>query len=232
VRYLPYRRTALWAAVAVVGAVCTFVSFHRYVGWLRAQIPAGGLVTVVAAASDIEAGDTIGREKARTVQVPAETAPNGALHSVGDVAGAVATVFVEEGQILTARIAGRSGASALVPRGMLAYDLPAAFGFSPGLVPRQGDRVDVIAVFPSAQDGEATAVTVLRWRAVAGFTAGGEGAASMSAAPDPAYPADLGDAGAASSGRITLLVTPEEAEHLAMAESTGRVRVVLASALP
>lgn len=230
-RYLPYRRTALWAAVAVVGAVCTFVSFHRYVGWLRAQIPAGGLVTVVAAASDIEAGDTVGREDLRTVQVPAEAAPNGALRSVGGVVGAVATVFVEEGQILTARIAGRSGASALVPRGMLAYDLPAAFGSSPGLVPRQGDRVDVIAVFPSAE-GEATAETVLRWRAVAGFTAGGEGAANMSAAPDPADPADLGDAGAAVGGRITLLVTPEEAEHLAMAESTGRVRVVLASALP
>jgi Flp pilus assembly protein CpaB len=48
----------------------------------------------------------------------------------------------------------------------------------------------------------------------------------MSAAPD------LGDAGSGSGGRITLLVTPEEAEHLAMAESLGRIRVVLASALP
>jgi Flp pilus assembly protein CpaB len=165
----------------------------------------------------------------RQVRVPAEAAPRGAFHSVGEAAGAVATVFVEEGQILTARIAGRDGASALVPRGMLAYDLPAAFGPGPGLVPRQGDRVDVIAVLPSAEGGEARAETVLRWRAVAGFTVLSEGAGSMSAAPDPA---DLGDAGAASSGRITLLVTPEEAEHLAMAESMGRVRVVLASALP
>jgi hypothetical protein len=48
----------------------------------------------------------------------------------------------------------------------------------------------------------------------------------MSAAPGP------WDAGSGSGGRIILLVTPEEAEHLAMAESVGRVRVVLASALP
>jgi pilus assembly protein CpaB len=229
VRYLPYRRTVLWAVVAVVGAVCTFVSLHRYLGSLRAQIPAGGLVTVVVAAGDIEAGSPIGREDVRTARMPADTAPKGAFRSVGDAAGAAATVFVEEGQILTARIVGRDGASALVPRGLLAYDLPAAFGSGPGLVPRQGDRVDVIATLPSGQDGEMTARTVLRWRAVAGFTAGGEGADSMSAAPDVA---NLGDAGAGLGGHITLLVTPEEAEHLAMVESLGRVRVVLASALP
>jgi pilus assembly protein CpaB len=221
-----YRRTAMWSAVAVAGAVCTFVSFHRYVGWLRSQIPAGGLVTVVTAASDIEAGETIGRDVLRIARVPAGTVPIGAIRSVSQAAGSVASVFVEEGQTLTARTIGRGGASSLVPRGMLVYDLPADFGAGSGLVPRQGDRVDVIAAFPSGAGGEATAETVLRRALVAGFTAAGGGADSMSAAPE------LADAGSASGGRITLLVTPEEAEDLAMAESLGRVRVVLASAVP
>ena len=221
-----YRRTALWTAVAVAAAACTFVSFHRYVGWLRSQIPPGGLVSVVVAASDIEAGQAIGRDLLRTVRVPAGAAPKGAVRSVGEALGSTAAVFVEEGQTLTARTIGQDGASALVPHGMLAYDLPADFGPGSGLVPRQGDRVDVIAAFPSAAGSEGTAETVLRWRMVAGFTAGGDQAGSMSAAPD------LGGAGSGSGGRITLLVTSEEAEHLAMAESLGRIRVVLASALP
>lgn len=221
-----YRRTALWTAVAVVGAACTFVSFHRYVGWLQSQIPAGGLVSVVVAGGDIEAGQAIGRDLLRTARVPAAAVPKGALRSANDALGTTAAAFVEEGQTLTARTIGRGGASALVPRGMLAYDLPADFGPGSGLVPRHGDRVDVIASFPSAASGGGTAETVLRWRMVAGFTAAGGGADSMSAAPD------LGDTGSGSGGRITLLVTPEEAEHLAMAESLGRIRVVLASALP
>src|SRR5436190_6301587 len=105
----PYRRTAMWAVVAVVGAVCTFVSFHRYVGWLRSQIPAGGLVSVVVAASDIEAGQAIGRDLLRTVRVPAGAAPKGAVRSVGEALGSTAAVFVEEGQTLTARTIGQGG---------------------------------------------------------------------------------------------------------------------------
>ena len=221
-----YRRTALWTAVAVAAAFCTFVSFHRYVGWLRSQIPPGGLASVVVAASDIEAGQAIGRGQLRTIRVPAAAVPKGALRSAGQAVGSTAALSIEEGQTLTPRTIGQGGASALVPRGMLAYDLPADFGPGSGLVPRQGDRVDVIAAFPSAGGGEGTAETVLRWRMVAGSAAGGDQAGNMSAAPD------IGDARSGSSGRITLLVTSEEAEHLAMAESLGRIRVVLASALP
>lgn len=226
---LPYRRTFLWAAVAVLGAACTFVSFHRYVTWLRSQIPAGGLVPVVVAARDIEAGEVIGRNVLRTARAPAGVAPKGALRSVRSAVGSVAAVFLEEGQTLTARTIGREGPSALVPRGMRAYDLPADFGSGSALVPRQGDRVDVIATFPGDGTGEAMSRTVLSWRTVAGFASGGGGpdsSDSMGAG------SGFGEAGSGSSGRITLLVTPEEAERLAMAESFGRIRVVLASALP
>jgi Flp pilus assembly protein CpaB len=222
---LPYRRTSLWTGVAVLGAVCTFVSFHRYVGWLRSQIPAGGLVPVVVAARDIEAGQVVGPGVLRTALVPAGVVPKGALRSVRSAVGSAATVFVEEGQTVTARTIGREGPSALLPRGMRAYDLPADFG-SGSLVPRQGDRVDVIATFPGDATGEATTRTVLSGTTVAGFASGGGGSDSMGAG------SGFGEAGSGSSGRITLLVTPEEAERLAMAESFGRIRVVLASVLP
>jgi hypothetical protein len=72
-----------------------------------------------------------------------------------------------------------------------------------------------------------TASTVLRWRAVAGFGVAADPSATMGFGPA------LGDVeGSSPPGRITLLVTPEEAEQLAMAETYGRLRVVLAPALP
>jgi pilus assembly protein CpaB len=215
-----YRRTALWTSVAVLAAASTFVGLHRYLGWLRSQIPEGGLVPVVVAARDIEAGETVEADMLRTARVPPAAAPAGALRSPRSAAGSTAAVFVEEGQIVTARILGREGPSALLPRGMRAYDLPADAA-SGSLAPRQGDRVDVIVAFPGDGAVEPTARTVLSRATVAGV---GQGDGTSTGAA-----AELGER---PSARITLLVTPEEAERLATAEAYGRIRVVLASAQP
>jgi pilus assembly protein CpaB len=221
---LRYRRTTVWAGLALLGAACTVVSLQRYIGWLRAQIPAGGLVEVAVAARDIEAGQVIEAGMVRTAGLPARAVPRGALRSADAAVGNAAMTPLDEGQALTARTIGRGGPSALVPKGMRAFDLLADAG---GLAPRQGDRVDVIATFPGDVTTPPTATTVLRWRAVAGFMAASDASATMGFGPA------LGDVeGSSPPGRITLLVTPEEAERLAMAETYGHLRVVLGPADP
>jgi pilus assembly protein CpaB len=222
-----YRSTWLWAAVAVVGAVSTFVNLQRHLEWLRSQIPAGGLVRVVVAARDIEAGEIIGARMITTAGLPPIAVPKGAVRTPSAAVGSTVALGVEEGQTITGRTLGRGGPSALVPPGMRAYDLAADFVPGAPLAPRQGDRVDVIATFPGASAEEATSTTLLSGRTVAAFSAGPEGSASMGS--DSGF-GEL--AGPGSPGRITLLVTPEEAERLAVAESFGRIRVVVASAHP
>ncbi|MGH2690241.1 MAG: RcpC/CpaB family pilus assembly protein, partial [Actinomycetota bacterium] len=156
--------------------------------------------------------------------LPAGAVPRGALRSAGDAVGRAAMTPLDEGQAFTSRSIGLGGPSALVPKGMRAYDLLADAG---GLAPRQGDRVDVIATFPGDGIGPPSASTVLRWRAVAGFRVAPEASVTMGFGPAS------GDVeGSSPPGRITLLVTPEEAEQLAMAETYGRLRVVLAPAEP
>lgn len=221
---LRYRRTTLWAAVALLGAVCTAAGLQRYIGSLRAQVPPGGLVDVAVAARAIEPGEVVEAGMVRTAGLPAGVVPRGALRTAEAAVGSAAMVPLDEGQAFTERTVGRGGPSALVPSGMRAYDLAADAG---GLAPRQGDRVDVIATFPGDGMVPPSATTVLRWRAVAGFRAASDPSATMGFGPA------LGDVeGSSPPGRITLLVTPEEAEQLAMAETYGHLRVVLAPALP
>ncbi|MGH2722575.1 MAG: SAF domain-containing protein, partial [Actinomycetota bacterium] len=68
---LRYRRTTLWAAVALLGAGAMAASLHRYIGALRAQVPPGGLVEVAVAARDIEPGEVLEAGMVRTAGLPA-----------------------------------------------------------------------------------------------------------------------------------------------------------------
>jgi Flp pilus assembly protein CpaB len=89
------------------------------------------------------------------------------------------------------------------------------------MVPRAGDRVDVMVTFPGEVLGEPTTMTILRSAKVASVTTG-KGATSPVAS-------ELMPEGASQSDwSVTLFVTPAEAERLAMAESLGRVAVVVA----
>lgn len=219
------RRALLCWAVAAAGAVTTVVAIGRHIEALRAQIPEGGLVEVVVAARDIEAGERLEAAMLRTARMPAASAPSSAVAGVAAAEGSEATVALDEGQAVTARTIGRSGPSSLVPPGLRAYDVLADVPTGSALAPRQGDRVDVIVVLTDPA-GQASAGTILRHRLVAAV-GGGDGSTPLGGGDG------FGDvARSGSPGRITLLVTPEEAEQLAMAESYGRIRVVLAPAVP
>ncbi|MGH7426145.1 MAG: RcpC/CpaB family pilus assembly protein, partial [Candidatus Methylomirabilales bacterium] len=139
--------------------------------------------------------------------------------------------------ILARKLGETGGLSSLVPGGYRAYLLAvprgSGAGFLPGFLPGAGDRVDVIATFPAEVFGEATSITILRSTEVAR----GPGP------PRPQSGSREGSLGrlaegsgleAIGEGKLTipLLVTPEEAERLAMAEALGRITVTLAPQAP
>ena len=110
----------------------------------------------------------------------------------------------------------------MVPDGMRAYSLSAQAVAGLAIRPRAGDRVDVLVTYPG-EDGAATTETILRSAKVATLS------------PDASSTKGVGEAlGVPSvSGErtgLTVLVTPEQAEDLAKAESLGKIAVVLAPA--
>lgn len=219
---LARRRISARRLLAVMAAAVTGIAVYSYLASLRARVPAaGGLAPMVVAARDLEPGTSIEPGMLSVVQHPERYLPEGALRSTGPAVGRVVAVPIFEGEPITARRLGRSGGrSSTLPAGMRAYSMAVEPGAGLGAPPKPGDRVDVLATFAREVLGEATTLTVLRWAEVA------------AAGPGPGPSGRFGPEPAGDGLRITLLVTPEQAEQLAMAESLGRVTVVLAPAKP
>lgn len=218
------RRALARRALALLAAAATGFSVWSYLSWLRAQVPvAGPLVPLLVAARDVDPGETLDPGVLTVARHPLRYLPPGALRGPDDAAGRVAAVPIFQGEAVTARKLARAGGlSSVVPPGMRAYALAAPSGF----LPRPGDRVDVLATFPQEVLGEPATVTVLRWREVAAV-GGGTGSPAgrrglLGGEPEPLE--------ASGTARITLLLTPEEAERLALAEALGRVTIVLGPA--
>lgn len=223
-------RNSLWRIVAVMAAAATGLAVYSYLSYVRAQVPvAGRLVSMVVAARDLEAGTVLGRADLATVKHPQKYLPAGSFASASEIAGRRIFVPVFSGEPITARKLGdRGGASSLVPPGTRAYSLSVASGAGLGFMPKPGDRVDVIVTLPQEVLGEATSVTVLRAKLIAAV-----GAFGADSKPTGKVTSKLGlDAGAAGGLGITLFVTPEEAQRLAMAEALGRITITLAPLQP
>lgn len=221
---LSHRKTSLWGVIAVVTAAAAGLVVYSYLSWLRAQVPvAGKLVPMVVARLDLAAGTVLQPDMLETVDHPSKYLPANAIGSTKQAEGKVLSVPLYKGEPVTDRKLGFSGGlSSVVPTGMRAYSLSVASGSSLGFLPRPGDRVDVIVTFPPEVLGEATAMTVLRHKQIA--SVGHEGAGASGKVAD-----QLGlDASQSRGLSVTLFVSPEEAQRLAVAESFGKVTVVLA----
>lgn len=215
----------MWGLMAVLAAAAAGVAVYSYLSYLRSQIPvAGKLVPMVVAAHDIEPGIRVSPGDLELIDHPERYLPDGAIPQMDTVVGKVAAVPIFEGEPLTLRKLGDSGGlSSIVPEGMRAFSLPLTSGAGLGFLPEVGDRVDVIATLPAEVLGEPTSVTILTSREVAAVGGAGSGGGPIDRR--------LGLEGASSGLHITLFVTPEESERLAMAEALGRITIVLAPSL-
>jgi pilus assembly protein CpaB len=221
---LSRRRFSIWGVLAVLAAIATGLAVYSYLSWLRSQIPvAGKLVPLLVAARDLEPGTVIEPGTVRLADHPEHYLPPAALSSIDQAEGQVLSVPVFEGEAITSsKIAGKGGLSSIVPPGSRAYSLSVSSGL--GFAPKPGDRVDVIVTFPAEVLGEPTSMTVLRGKDVAGVATGSSesfGKVGETLGVEESRDKSLG---------ITLFITPEEVQKLAMAEALGRITVVLAPA--
>ncbi len=220
------RRASLWGVLAVIAAVATAVAVYSYLSYLRAQIPVtGALVPLVVAANDLAPGHVVDSADLSVVSHPEKYLPPDSLRSSRLALGKTVTVPIYKGEAITANKLGtQGGISSVVPAGLRAYSLRIDSGAAPAFFPEPGDVVDVIVTFPKEVLGEPTSITVLRGKQIAAV-----GSAGSRSSGEVAEKLGLEGAGIDSSGfALTLFVSPEEAERLAMAESLGRITIVLA----
>jgi Flp pilus assembly protein CpaB len=196
-------------ALGVVLALSAFLVVKSYADRARAlDASLGRPIPVVEAAEAIARGSVVTSSMLRVRSYPSGFAPPGALEGTDGAVGRVALTAIAEGEPLTDQRLGPARAgpiASLVPSGFQAVQLPAPLG--PGSV-RPGDRVDVLATFGGAHahtETVASGLEVLRVGPASGVAAG----------------ARFGDAGASTEATtlLSLLVAPDDAEHIAFARA-------------
>jgi pilus assembly protein CpaB len=182
--------------------------------------PLPDMRTVVVAASDISVGHRLQEKDLRVVQLPADSIPPGSFRRVRDVIGRGAVLPIAQGEFM---IAGKNLASenagaglpSMIPSGMRAVTVRVGDS-SVGSFITPGTRVDVL-VTGNAGAGETQTITVLKNIAV---LANGTRLDRSGYSPD-----------SQNSPVITLLVSPDDAEKLALAMAKGRIELALRNPL-
>jgi len=196
----------------VLGVVLSSVVYQS----LQAKM-APPKVDVVVAANDIQVGARIGDRDLKVVKYPPEDLPLGVYHTKTSLVGHGAVLPIGKGEfVLPDKLAAGPGLSALITVGMRAEavrvnDVTAVAGF---VVP--GTRVDVLATGNPAGSTQPQTITVLQNVAV--LATGQRTERSATGEPQ-------------NASVVTLQVSPEDSEKLALASQEGRVQLVLRNSL-
>ncbi|HEX8815512.1 MAG TPA: Flp pilus assembly protein CpaB [Terriglobales bacterium] len=197
-----------------VGALTSMVVYKN----LRAKA-AGASVPgedVIVAAEDLQVGEKIEDKDLKVVHFPAADLPSGRFHMKSKLIGRGVVLPIAKGEfILTSKVAGENagaGLPALIPPGMRAIsvrvnDTSSVAGF---VLP--GTRVDVLLTGNPEGSNEPQTTTVLENVAV--IANGSKLERNANGEPQLAPV-------------ITLLVSPEDAERLALASTQGHIQLAL-----
>jgi pilus assembly protein CpaB len=212
------KRLLVIGALAIgLGAVSAFLIYRRLESRMANNIPQ---VNVVVAAKDVQAGAKIEESDLKIVKYPTDNLPPRIFHDKTSVVGHGAVLPIVKGEfVLPEKLALKNagaGLSSLIAQGMRAValrvnDVTAVAGF---VVP--GTRVDVLLTGNPVGTTETQTITVLQNVAV---LATGQ-RIERSATGDPQ-----------NSSVVTLLVSPEDSEKLALASQEGRIQLVLRNPL-
>lgn len=209
-------KIVFWTALLIAGAA-TFGAYKM----LEARSNAGKVVSrsVVLAAKDIPEGTLIDRVALTSAVWPANMIPAGAYESIDSVAGRVARVNVFTGEtIVPGRLAPTGtgpGLELKIPPGQRAMSVRIndVAGISGLLQPNS--RVDVMVTIASVDAADQNRqVAKLFMENMRVLSVGTEMQRDNEGQPKPAT-------------SVTLAVTPEEAERLAVAMNTGSIHLVL-----
>ncbi len=177
---------------------------------------------VVVAAADLQLGAELQKDDLAIVQFPQGKTPEGAFTNPGELVGRGLIVPVVKNEpILGAKLASKEAGAGLppvIPEGMRAVSVRVneVVGVAGYVLP--GTRVDVIATAnPTNQPTDATSKVVLANVQV--LTAG----TRIEPDQDKGKPVQV--------TVVTLLVSPEQAERLALASTEGKIQLALRNPL-
>jgi pilus assembly protein CpaB len=196
----------------VVAVATTGIFYGLIVGKLDAT--SSPQQSLVIAARNLTPGTPITANDVKLMPWASKTVPKGAFQSVDQAVGQTVFEAVGEGELLVqSRVASKEGGAGLaIPAGMRAVSTHVTDSTGILEMLRTGHKVDVQVLTPKSEKLiEAQIRTVLQDVAV------------LAIHPAP----DLASNGGPAMPSVTLLVTPEEADILALADSTTRVRLTL-----
>jgi pilus assembly protein CpaB len=182
---------------------------------------AGDLQEIAVATADIPVGARIQDKDIRMVRLSSDAIPPGGFRHPKRLLGRGAVLPIAQGEFfisgknLAAENAG-SGLPSMIPSGMRAVSVRVNDASSVGSFVLPGTRVDVLMTGNSGS-GEAQTVTVLKNVAV---LANGTKLDHGAFGPD-----------SQNSPLITLLVSPDDAQKLALATAQGRIQLALRNPL-
>jgi len=178
---------------------------------------------VVVAAADLQLGTELKADDLRVISWPAGEAPDGAFADPQQITGrGLIVAVVRHEPILPAKLASReagAGLPTVIPAGMRAVSVRVneVIGVAGYVLP--GTRVDVVATAsPNQKQGDITSKVVLSNVQV--LTAGTRMERD-----------DSGQGKPMQVTVVTLLVTPEQAERLALASTEGKIQLALRNPL-
>ncbi len=175
---------------------------------------------VVVAASDIQVGTKLGANDVRVVTLPLSAVPPGAFSRTEQVVGRGAIWPVNKGEfILPSKLAALNagaGLPSMIPQGMRAVSVRVNDVVSVAGFVQPGSRVDVLATGNESSGNERQTTTVLENVLVLAVGKSLDRNASADAQTAPV---------------ITLAVSPDDAQKLALVSQEGRIQLSLRNPL-
>jgi pilus assembly protein CpaB len=205
-------KLVFWGAI-IVAAAATFGAYRLLAANSRAELTTR---PVVVANRDIQEGMAIDRIALQVAQWPVQTVPVGAFSSIDSVVGRVPRVAIYNGEpIVPGRLAPTGtgpGLEIKIPAGQraMAVRINDVAGISGLLQPNS--RVDVLVTI--REDNSEKQIAKLFMSNMLVLSVGTEVQRDAQGKPNNAT-------------TVTLAVTPEEAERLAIAMNTGSIQLVL-----
>lgn len=218
------RSTVLIAAAAAGLATIALLYLSLFAPWKQPS----KTVSVVVAAEDISADTVISPGMLRIETVPESQMLPGAATRTTDVIQKVTTIPVRIGeQLVTTMIVDKAtafGLAGIIPPGTRAMTIAVDSADAVSGFLQPGDHVDVLATF--AQGADSVARTILQDVVLLAVNANLRPVAREQPAGE-ARGATQGQTPEATTTRVTIAVTPSEAERLVAAQYKGKLKIGL-----
>lgn len=213
-------QTLIMLVVAVGCGLAAMVMTQRFLTAPVEQKPKGA--QVVVAAVDIKPGEQINETLIKTVEWPKDVLPSNAITDAKEVLGRGVRYPISANEAVTlAKLAGEgvnAGLEAIIETGKRAMSVPIKTHESAAGFIKPGSRVDVVMIARRTGNKGSKAKTILQNVRVIAVNQ-----------------ATSNEVGEEQKGHlvemITFLLTPEEAEMLALAQNTGSLQLVLRSSV-